>query len=597
MKITNLKETGFKGMPDIDMALPKMLFVTGNNGAGKTSFVNALNFALTGNAPDGDIVSKTSGKTSVSITFDDATVITREKTDATIVKYNGKRCTLKALNEAIENAVGIPMDSLKVASSSEMVRSMSPSEFSDFITKYLPEDIPVEEIIKLMDSADPDAIELVCDKFGESATFKDINSAYNDFFEKRKDAKRRYETCSNALQKINIDNDFVPDEKAVKEAEARYFEKRDLLTKYETEKKTAERNAAEREKQQKMIERLESEIKSLSGVSKPDESSRKNFDVQKQDIAKQEHTAASAIAAFDQTIRTLTKSLETISTPTCPLSEKITCKNVADKEKIKSKIETSIAGAKESRNEQNNLLLTLSKKKEELEKQLSDYINNQRLYERKSILMEQLSSQKKNLIKEIKMPKKPDISNIEPLKLAYEELKRQNDNFASYSKLKSENDDAKHDVEVFDYLVKAFAPKGKVTSTVIEKYMFNFNDICNETASMIKPGMELKFVSENGIRVLCRMPERDSFLSFEDLSSGEKILETLVVMDMISQLTGTGILSLDNLEQLDEGTFKTLLEAVKMLEDRYDHVILSCVKHKDLLAVAREEEITILDLG
>lgn len=599
MKISKFTENGFKGMPKIDMDLPKTIFVTGNNGAGKTSFIDALNFALTGNSPEEDIVNKAEGKACISIVLESGDVVTREKSsdNSTVVKYNGRRCTIKALNEAISNSVGIPMESLKIASSSEAIESMSPAEFSDFITKYLPENIPVDSIIALMDDAEPDAIEHVCAQLGESATFADINKAYALFYEKRKDAKRKFDVSSGALQKLDIPEGFTPDADALKEAEKKYYEKRDLAAKYEAQKKTAEKEAAEYEKQKKIIKDLETEISTLADASEPDKAQKTRLEAEKEDVEKQIIAARTTSATLEQNSKALSISLANISKPTCPLSDKVTCKNVEDKQKIKDEIEAAIEAAKAGRKLQSELIATLTAKKEEISSQLSAYIKNEQNYVRKTSLEKQLGIQKKNMIEVQEMPEEPDIANIGALKTAYESLKKQNDDYVSYTKLKAEAEAAKHDVTVYDYLVKAFQPKGKIASSTIDKYLFNFTDICNETASMIKPGMEMKFIAEGGIKVLCRMPGKEDFLPFKNLSSGEKILEVLILMDLISQLTGTGILSLDNLEQLDEGTFQELMDAVGMLEDRYDHIILSCVKHNDLLAVAQNNGLKILNLS
>lgn len=598
MEIKRLQETGFKGMPKIDMEPPKKLFVTGNNGAGKTSFIDAINFALTGNLPDGSIVSKTEGKASVSIALPDGNVVTREKTeDGTIVKYNGKRCTIKALDEAISNNVGIPMSSLKIASSAEVIQSMTPAEFSSFVTKYLPEDIPIGDIIALLDDADPDAIEIICNQFDESVTFSDISNAYNAFFERRKEAKRRYDTSSSALQKLDINEGFVSDVLALKESERKYLEKRDLSARYEEQKKAAEKNAAEREKQEKIILQIKKELALLADIAQPDNEAKTKLEGEQTEIEKQVMAARTTAASLEQNIKALKSSIDTISKPVCPLSEKVVCKNVDDKRAIKKELQAAVKNAEGSRKLQMDLVETLSNKKKEVMSQLERMREDEQKYVKKASLEKQLKTQMDNLIEIQPMPEKPDISDIMSLKEAYDLLKRQNDNFTSYKKMKAEADDAKHDVEIYDYLVKKFEPKGKVTATVTEKYMFNFNDICNETASMIKPGMKLKFISNNGIQVLCRMPGKEEYLPFVNLSTGEKMLETLVLMDMLSQLTGTGILSLDNVEQLDEETFQMLIDALTMLEDRYDHIILSCVKHEDLVAIAKKNGLEILNLS
>ena len=65
----------------------------------------------------------------------------------------------------------------------------------------------------------------------------------------------------------------------------------------------------------------------------------------------------------------------------------------------------------------------------------------------------------------------------------------------------------------------------------------------------------------------------------------------MIMLDMLNQLTGFGILVLDDLDNLDAQAFGKVMKALKDSEmmDRYDHVFISMVDHADLMSSLPED--------
>lgn len=96
MKINTIKIKNFRGIPDMEISLERILFFTGPCGAGKTSVLKAFNFALTGDVKKDDIREQ-SDRASATIVFEDQSSIQRicKLSAATQVKVNGKNSSGK----------------------------------------------------------------------------------------------------------------------------------------------------------------------------------------------------------------------------------------------------------------------------------------------------------------------------------------------------------------------------------------------------------------------------------------------------------------------------------------------------------------------
>ena len=113
----------------------------------------------------------------------------------------------------------------------------------------------------------------------------------------------------------------------------------------------------------------------------------------------------------------------------------------------------------------------------------------------------------------------------------------------------------------YESLCIAFAPKGKVKESIISFYVEEFSKPCNEKAREIFQNMDIKFVFENGIKVMVDVDGTNQYITFDSLSGGEKACVTFVLLSMLSQLAGFNILIMDELSVLDQDVFTNLITA------------------------------------
>jgi recombinational DNA repair ATPase RecF len=102
----------------------KMSILMKDNAHGKTSFLKALDFALSGNFDKADIMD---GEDSafVEVTLKSGVTFSREvfRDKPTKIKYNGKTCTAKALEENLATLFDIKhFDDFKVLTSGNMAK-------------------------------------------------------------------------------------------------------------------------------------------------------------------------------------------------------------------------------------------------------------------------------------------------------------------------------------------------------------------------------------------------------------------------------------------------------------------------------------------
>ena len=145
MKIKQLDIADFKGIKGpVSYPLGHVTALCQKNGSGKTSFLSALRYGLTGAEPDGEMVRLGAARAVVQIETESGNKYGRakyaQKGKASKYYFGGKACTLADLNQRLQTENGGVMpETAKIASSGELIASLNAQKFG--VTRCLREKI------------------------------------------------------------------------------------------------------------------------------------------------------------------------------------------------------------------------------------------------------------------------------------------------------------------------------------------------------------------------------------------------------------------------------------------------------------------------
>ena len=591
MKFEKIEGTNFKNYENVEFAPTKTTTaIVGPNGRGKTTITQLIRFALTGDLPD-DAVKTGKDELKVTLTMHDSDgreqtwERTKSNSRPSKVKVNGKNATGKALSAHIESITGIPMDSIKLSSSSELIDALKPEEFSNFIMNYIPEELDYSTIKGFIGSdVDPLAIEQLeksgCIPLTGKFGYEQLEKTYNYLFDQRKLTRS---TLSQYEAKT-----VIPIEKPEHSA----TELNEMLEKilkdeggYANALKAVEaykRAVDAKNKQDIMIKELEDKI-AANTAKRPDPTFKTSVENKKRELNSSIVNLKTTVATMKSNIETFKSTIANLNKPMCPLSEGLVCKTdkTAKKQEFEEQIQSNEEGIKA-------ITVEIEAKKKELDEILEKekkYNEEDKSYREKVLLSQQLDKLKKSLISLPIKPEEPK-EHIDFTEEKEKIYKERNDvvKYDQYIKDLAKLANLRKEKEILDTLVALFAPKGPVSLKVTKHYFGVFEDMCNERANELKPGFKLSFVPENGIKILCETHPGAGFIPYKSCSSGEQTFVIFLLTDLISNaLSQSNILILDDLDKLDNDAFDALLKCVMQpsVQDSYDHIIICAVNHED----------------
>lgn len=133
-------------------------------------------------------------------------------------KVNGRRATEKATNDTVSAFIGVPVDEVKIISSSEVFSSKRPEEFLQLLINYIPEELDIDRVMSYFTEATEEVKE-ECSIFFPGMPQKfgigEIKGAYEYFFDQRKLLKSILQNRKAILSSLSP----LPPERALKEVD------------------------------------------------------------------------------------------------------------------------------------------------------------------------------------------------------------------------------------------------------------------------------------------------------------------------------------------------------------------------------------------
>lgn len=581
-KVTLVNFMGIKGRFEAEM--PHIAALVGPNGMGKTTILNGIRYALTGAEPAGDIINKEADACRVSFSMTDPVdgaeiEFTRIKDREKPSKFqiNGKAVTKKKMDEKIQDIIGIPLDKVNILSSSNVVASMEPKDFASFILSYIPEKLGVTDVLSFIPAATPGVEEIIRANIPEDGVdmdaIKDLEVVARDT---RKQLKADIDARKVLLSHKPLENPYAREESEIREALNEYAGRKAAYDIYTARLDAYKKSLENAERHEKALADIKAQVDAIT-ATRPDpvvaDTIRRNMDSRRETV----QNTMIAIDSASRALSSLEVSLANLNNPVCPLSEKIVCHE--DKSGIREEIQESIDATKGGIEALNAELTKAKESLAEVEKQKAAYDAEGEQYKKKVALMCEYTSLYKaspdvlEKPEEVEMPSEADASTLEAkLKII--------EGFHEGEQLKAQIEDLMVEYKDYDTLVKALSDKGCVRTGVVSKYLSVFEDLCNDRSRSVRPEIDFKFVSDNGVVVLMNNG-KGAYLPYESLSGGEKAYMIFILMDMLNSLSGSNILFLDELSVVDSKCFDALLDIIMAYESGYDHILVAAVDHAD----------------
>lgn len=586
MKISNVKIENFRGIATKNISLDDLTIILDDCGKGKTSILNAIIFALTG---DVDITDIRNGciDTTVMVTFEDGSTIerSRDKTGTTC-RINGKRTTATAAKEYVNSLTGANVDFLPALLGVNFFENISQRDLSDFFSKVLPCSITFDKMIDLINQdIRKDAKAYLKDEevaflkkyFDTNNSFgiEEIDAAYKKAYEERKGAKA---VLKNLLPKSEFNGVLPQETKEELEKElANVIEKEMAVKSYDKELLSYEKALQDSETMKTRKKETEIALKTFEKISVPQEEILTTAKEDKRKFENAIRKSQDIKATAEANIKSFQNILNNLNSNHCVACKDIIC--TTDKSCAKADLEERIAENKKLMKEHEDFIARCEEQIAKREQIIEDYNANAMKYDKKVMLTKQLESY---VIPEI--PKKPE----KPEEMDFVAKKKEINNKLSSLTLyegtlsaKQECEKLQKKIALLEMTILVLDVKSGVRTVILQKALGVFENLCNAKLSSINTNMEISFRAENGIEVFVKTENSNGFIPMKKVSTGQFVLVAYALMCLIGKVTKCNYCIIDNLDKLDAKSAKEFLSLLSQ-DDTFDTIVLAGIAHTDL---------------
>lgn len=592
MLITELQLKNFKNYEDKVIQFQKVSVFLDKNGTGKSTLLQALNFAISGDFKE-EMIRDGQSEMSVSLTFDSGLIVTRVVKNKKISHRMGygktKVSTKEKVNEEIAAMTRTNMNNLKVIASSSAVFNMKAEELSNFFMNNIPNTMTVDKVLSYIEDNTPKIEAKVRSLLPENQEFgiESIHRAYDKLYEERRELAK---VIRNDKLLIG-DFDFqvpVRQSSEIQEDLSAHMKHIGELKAQEKQAKEWKKQKEQRVKTLSKLHSIQDEVKEIVITDVPaDENERTKV---YEELKKSIETVSGEMSEIKQvnaTMKTIASNtsdvVNKLRTGMCPQLKNMKCPydwtgKIKDFEDNLSKIELSL--------KKNNEILERKESALKEKKQYLEHFENQmKLIIKKQHLVNQFKSLRETLQE---LPPEPDSVDMElanqKSQILQDELKvalKREQLLTIYQDLPKKEDT----YSVLDKLVSAFSKKGDVIEKNLKFYLDFFEKRINEKAAAL--GYQISLKSENGLLIQISKTGYAPVL-ISNASGGEKALAIFLLLDVFNSITGVNLIFFDEVEVLDNEVFKKLLLLIREQMSDYDHIIITGVDHKDTISAVKD---------
>ncbi len=581
MKLKELYVKNFGCYEEEIFQIPHIMVMLKENAQGKTTFLQALNFALCGNYQE-RMMRKGCTEMEVSLTFQDGFCVKRRRKSGVTSSAMGdnKKPTFQS-KEIVDAAViqhcgSKKMEFVKVIASSKELFEMKADSLAKFLMDNIPNVLSIEDVLSYIEDITPQMeteIRRILPASGEFGQ-ESILNAYRCFDETRKELAKTLK-----IEKAKIDGyDFSKKYRSpdmIKEEYNRVLaelgslnEKKKLQVHYEQQNQV-------RQKQLEKLRDLKERFNAIQATCPNEEYFEeliRNETTQRQF----ESSLQSDIATYSQQIFQQHEIIASLKKGLCPQIKDMRCPN--NWRPVIHKLQTQCESLQKKLTEKQTALGNCKKELDNLSNKKQAYMSNKERALKKQALFQEFTSLKQNLT-----ARPPEIEFIDTQALTGQKKKLESElqesmKFQSMSEIQASIPEKEIKLARFESLTKDFSSKGIVMEKNLKNYFRFFTDSINPMAQSF--GYQLQLDFDKGIRILASKQGNEP-VPLEFCSTGERTVIIFMLLSFLNSLTGLNILFLDDIECLDKKVMENLLKLIHDNQDHYDHVIISGVNHDD----------------
>lgn len=581
MKLNELYVKNFGCYEEEIFQIPHIMVMLKENAQGKTTFLQALNFALCGNYQE-RMMRKGCTEMEVSLTFQDGFCVKRRRKSGVTSSAMGdnKKPTFQS-KEIVDAAViqhcgSKKMEFVKVIASSKELFEMKADSLAKFLMDNIPNVLSIEDVLSYIEDITPQMeteIRRILPASGEFGQ-ESILNAYRCFDETRKELAKTLK-----IEKAKIDGyDFSKKYRSpdmIKEEYNRVLaelgslnEKKKLQVHYEQQNQV-------RQKQLEKLRDLKERFNAIQATCPNEEYFEeliRNETTQRQF----ESSLQSDIATYSQQIFQQHEIIASLKKGLCPQIKDMRCPN--NWRPVIHKLQTQCESLQKKLTEKQTALGNCKKELDNLSNKKQAYMSNKERALKKQALFQEFTSLKQNLT-----ARPPEIEFIDTQALTGQKKKLESElqesmKFQSMSEIQASIPEKEIKLARFESLTKDFSSKGIVMEKNLKNYFRFFTDSINPMAQSF--GYQLQLDFDKGIRILASKQGNEP-VPLEFCSTGERTVIIFMLLSFLNSLTGLNILFLDDIECLDKKVMENLLKLIHDNQDHYDHVIISGVNHDD----------------
>ncbi|SDW83920.1 AAA domain-containing protein [Lachnospiraceae bacterium KHCPX20] len=587
LKVKNLY--GLAGEHEFDLS-PKIVGLFGHNGAGKSSTLNAMRFALSG-IKNGSIMNANADSAAVCIETDSARVdrlLKRTATGSSMKCWVNRQSVVGAtVQKAIADSLGTTTENLKILSSKDFELDLTKNAgkvLLSYATDTLsPDDVKTllkQQIIENSNVCDQDIDQL---PMTHPISWEQSKKIVDYYTRKRRAFSSDLKSAKSLLSSLKpvefreglvipslTDAQEELQKIAGEKAKAEFAKKQYALW---------EQQAKKRAESEALIKKFTEEMASIEvGTSKTLDELQNEFDSVTSYTVKYREEIAAAKAKIDALLPIYDK----LGTGICPLaSSAISIHCNTDMTETKADVKKQIDEAKDIVEQKTKDL----EKSEEAHKVLATLIHNVKAKAELSKKIELIRSSMPEQMEKPMIPEQNDTAareNFLQTVIHNAQIKAQSE------KLMDDCRRFSHDYAFADFLVKAFGEKGPIVCAILNKYMDTLSSAAAKAYDIT--GVHVLFSYEDGINIQYALADEDP-RDYNSLSSGERLLAFLTVSDLLHRIAGIPVLVLDDLDKLDLNNLDRLLTLLESVSTSYENIILAGVDHNGVSDVLSRHKV------